>query len=143
MQHVELPITGMTCASCASRVERSLNEVDGVTATVNYATERATVDFDPAAVAPEQLVGAVEADRVRRAAARRRRAGRDRGRRRDSAASLRRRSTSRAALSLPVLLLSMVPPLQFDGLGVGRVRARHAGRAVGRLAVPRGGLGER
>ena len=61
MQHAELPITGMTCASCASRVERSLNEVDGVTATVNYATERATVDYDDAAVAPEQLVDAVEA----------------------------------------------------------------------------------
>ena len=59
-QHVELPITGMTCASCANRIERKLNKLDGVTATVNYATEKATVDFD-AAVAPEQLVAAVEA----------------------------------------------------------------------------------
>ena len=61
MSHVELPITGMTCASCASRVERGLNRLDGVTATVNYATEKATVDVDPKAVAPEQLVAAVEA----------------------------------------------------------------------------------
>src|SRR4051794_5169544 len=60
-QHLELPIDGMSCASCANRVERSLNDVDGVVATVNYATERATVDFDPATVTPEQLVGAVEA----------------------------------------------------------------------------------
>ena len=58
---LELPIAGMTCASCASRVERSLNEVVGVAATVNYATERATVDYDPDAVAIEELVGAVEA----------------------------------------------------------------------------------
>ena len=58
---VDLPITGMTCASCATRVERRLNRLDGVTATVNYATERATVEFDPDAVAPEQLVEAVEA----------------------------------------------------------------------------------
>ena len=57
---VELPITGMTCASCATRVERRLNELDGVTATVNSATEKATVAYDPAVVAPEQLVGAVE-----------------------------------------------------------------------------------
>ncbi len=58
-QHLEIPITGMSCASCANRVERSLNDVDGVVASVNYATERATVDFDPDAVTPEDLVGAV------------------------------------------------------------------------------------
>ena len=58
---LELPITGMTCASCANRVERRLNELAGVTATVNYATEKARVDFDAGAVAPEDLVGAVEA----------------------------------------------------------------------------------
>ena len=43
---VELPITGMTCASCANRIERKLNKLDGVTATVNYATEKATVEYD-------------------------------------------------------------------------------------------------
>ena len=51
----------MTCASCANRIERRLNKLDGVTATVNYATEKARVEFDPGAVAAEQLVGAVEA----------------------------------------------------------------------------------
>ena len=55
------PITGMTCASCANRIERKLNKLEGVDATVNYATEKATVDYDPAAVAPDALVGAVEA----------------------------------------------------------------------------------
>src|SRR3954469_23567205 len=61
LERVELPITGMTCASCANRIERRLNTLDGVSASVNYATEKATVDFDPATVAPEQLVAAVEA----------------------------------------------------------------------------------
>ena len=60
-ERVDLPIEGMTCASCANRIERRLNEVDGVSATVNYATERATVEYDPASVEPEQLLGAVEA----------------------------------------------------------------------------------
>ena len=57
---VELEITGMTCASCANRIERKLNKLDGVHASVNYATERATVEFDPGSVAPERLVEAVE-----------------------------------------------------------------------------------
>jgi P-type Cu+ transporter len=110
MERLELPISGMTCASCASRVEASLNEVDGVTATVNYATERATVDYDPAAVGPEQLVDAVEA--VGYGAVLRAEEHDDEP---DSAASLRRRLLVSAALSLPVLLLSMITPLQFDG----------------------------
>src|ERR687897_523256 len=50
----------MTCASCANRIERRLNKLTGVSASVNYATETATVDFDAAAVAPEALVAAVE-----------------------------------------------------------------------------------
>src|SRR5215210_6142623 len=103
-EHLELPITGMSCASCANRVERSLNEVDGVLATVNYATERATVDYDPASVSTEQLVRAVEAVGYTAALPDS-----------DSTTSLRRRVAASAALSIPVLLLSMVPPLQFDG----------------------------
>jgi Cu+-exporting ATPase len=111
MSHVELPITGMTCASCATRVEKGLNRIDGVTATVNYATERATVDFDPEAVAPEQLVAAVEAagyaaalpdDEPAAEAAE------------DAAAPLRRRLLISALLSAPLLLISMIPALQFD-----------------------------
>src|SRR3954453_1354937 len=59
--HVELPITGMTCASCANRIERKLNKLDGVTASVNYATEKASVQFDGASVAPGELIPAVKA----------------------------------------------------------------------------------
>jgi P-type Cu+ transporter len=103
-QHLELPIAGMSCASCATRVERSLNRVDGVVATVNYATERATVDYDPASASVETLVHAVEAAGYHAAL-----------RAPDSTASLRRRVFASAALALPVLLLSMVPPLQFSG----------------------------
>src|SRR5258708_9806169 len=57
---LELAIGGMACASCASRIERKLNKLEGVTATVNYATEKAKVSF-PADFAPAELVAVVEA----------------------------------------------------------------------------------
>jgi Cu+-exporting ATPase len=60
VEHLELPISGMTCASCANRIERRLNKLDGVRASVNYATERATVDLD-GTVSPDELVAAVRA----------------------------------------------------------------------------------
>ena len=56
---VELEISGMTCASCANRIERKLNKLDGVTATVNYATEKARVEF-PESLDPTDLVRTVE-----------------------------------------------------------------------------------
>ena len=56
---VELEITGMTCASCANRIERKLNKLDGVTATVNFATEKAKVSF-PDGVDPVDLIHTVE-----------------------------------------------------------------------------------
>ena len=57
---VELAIGGMTCASCAARIEKKLNRMDGVSATVNFATEKAKVTFADT-VAPEDLVATVEA----------------------------------------------------------------------------------
>src|SRR3954453_1484618 len=66
-QHLDLPIAGMTCASCANRVERKLNELDGVQASVNYALERPRVDYTPAAVPPRQRIAAVEAPGYRSA----------------------------------------------------------------------------
>lgn len=60
MNTVELSIGGMTCASCAARVEKKLNKLDTVTATVNFATEKARVRFGDD-VTPEQLVATVEA----------------------------------------------------------------------------------
>ena len=59
-ERVDLPITGMTCASCAAKIEKKLNGLEGVSATVNYATDKATVHYTPGAVEPEALVGAVE-----------------------------------------------------------------------------------
>ena len=70
-EHVDLPITGMTCASCANRIERRLNELDGVSATVNYATEQATVEFDATAVEPAGPDRRRAVRRLRRRAARR------------------------------------------------------------------------
>jgi P-type Cu+ transporter len=109
---VDLPITGMTCASCATRVERRLNRLDGVTATVNYATERATVEFDLDAVAPEQLVAAVESAGYEAALP-------DAGDPREpqdggEGDPLLRRLIVSALLSLPLLPISMIPALQFD-----------------------------
>src|SRR5665213_3697497 len=59
-EQTTLALEGMTCASCATRIERSLNKLDGVEATVNFATETATVSYDPDRVAPARLVDAVE-----------------------------------------------------------------------------------
>ena len=110
---LELPIEGMTCASCAGRVEKSLNRLDGVQATVNFATERATVDFDPARVEPEQLLGAVES--VGYSAALPAPDGEEEPNEGepDPTEDLRRRLLFAAALSLPVLLMAMIEPLQF------------------------------
>jgi P-type Cu+ transporter len=112
LAQIDLPIRGMTCASCASRIERKLNKLDGVSATVNYATEKASVSYDLAAVEPEQLVAAVEAagylaalpatETVDEVAAV------------DETRPLLLRVLAAALLSLPVLLISMIPTLQFD-----------------------------
>jgi P-type Cu+ transporter len=112
-ERIELPISGMTCASCANRVERRLNKLDGVTATVNYATETASVDYDPA-VEVEQLVAAVEAAgyaAVLPASGPEAEAAAPEG---DPAAGLRRRLVLSALLAVPVLAMSMIPALQFD-----------------------------
>ena len=115
-RRLELAITGMTCASCASRIERKLNKLDGVEASVNLATERARVAFDPGLVTEDMLVDAVEqvgyqatlppapgptattppADD-------------------DPTRPLRRRLLGSVALGTPVLALAMVPAWQFDG----------------------------
>src|SRR5262249_4683044 len=59
--HLDLPVEGMTCAGCVTRIERHLNELDGVDATVNLALERAAVDYDATRVSPGELVAAVAA----------------------------------------------------------------------------------
>ncbi|RKQ92929.1 Cu+-exporting ATPase [Solirubrobacter pauli] len=111
MSTIELPITGMTCASCANRIERKLNKLEGVSASVNYATEKATVSYDADAVAPEALVGAVEAAGYHAVLPADEPATSDEV---DELAPLRQRLILSAVLSLPVLLVSMIPALQFD-----------------------------
>jgi Cu+-exporting ATPase len=110
-EHVDLPIAGMTCASCANRIERRLNKLDGVTATVNYATEKASVEFDGATVAPDQLVEAVEAAGYRAELPSTEPVA-PLAERPDE--PLRRRLILSGVFSLPVLLVSMVPAFQFD-----------------------------
>jgi Cu+-exporting ATPase len=109
----ELAIGGMTCASCAARVEKKLNKLDGVTATVNFATEKAFVSF-PAAVSPEDLISAVE--RAGYTAAlpvppRAEEAGP--APEPDETAGLRQRLLVSLVLAVPVVVLAMAPALQF------------------------------
>ncbi|MEU2748146.1 heavy metal translocating P-type ATPase [Streptomyces collinus] len=114
LAEVELLIGGMTCASCAARVEKKLNRMDGVTATVNYATEKARVAY-PAGIEVADLIATV----VKTGYTAQEPAP---PRQEDSGAeavdpelsALRRRLTVSAALALPVILLAMVPALQFD-----------------------------
>jgi Cu+-exporting ATPase len=114
--HVELPITGMTCASCANRIERRLNKLNGVSATVNYATEKATVAFDAAAVAPEQLVAAVQAAGYQATlpGPQPQRSTGEEPDEVDPTAQLRERLLVSLALMVPVLAMAMIGPLQFD-----------------------------
>ena len=106
---LELQIGGMTCAACAARVEKKLNKLDGVEANVNYATELATVTYDPAEVELAGLVRAVEAAGYKAGPAA------DPGARADPVQPLRLRFLVSLALTVPLLLIAMVPPLQFGG----------------------------
>jgi Cu+-exporting ATPase len=108
MTSVELSIDGMTCASCAHRIEKKLNKLEGVSATVNFATEKAHVQYGTAVTA-DQLVATVEdagyqahlpEEPVEAAVD-------------DPTASLRRRLQISAVLTVPVIAMAMVPALQF------------------------------
>lgn len=110
MNTLELSITGMTCASCAARVEKKLNKLDGVTATVNFATEKARVQFDDV-TSPDQLVAAVESAGYQAALPEPARVDVDEAA--DPTAALRQRLLISAALSIPVIAMAMAPILQF------------------------------
>ncbi|MFF2660326.1 heavy metal translocating P-type ATPase [Kitasatospora sp. NPDC058032] len=114
---VELQIGGMTCASCAARIEKKLNRMDGVTATVNYATEKARVSVT-GAVEVADLIATVEATGYTAAVPRpatAEPAGPDGGAEpADELAPLRRRLITALALAVPVIAMAMVPALQFD-----------------------------
>jgi P-type Cu+ transporter len=106
---LELAIGGMTCASCARRIENKLNKLDGVTATVNYATEKAKVTFAPG-VDPRRLVDAVEAAGYTAVLPQSENADTDE----DATRSLRGRLIGSVVLAVPVIAVAMVPALQFD-----------------------------
>lgn len=110
----DLTITGMTCASCAARVQRKLDGLDDVSATVNYATGRAVVDH-PHAVGVDRLVGVVESLGYGATVPAGHGAGPDHGREagEEDNAPLRRRLIASVLLSPPVLILAMVPAWQF------------------------------
>ncbi|MFF7155629.1 heavy metal translocating P-type ATPase [Streptomyces sp. NPDC008139] len=119
-QAVELEIGGMTCASCAARIEKKLNRMDGVSATVNYATEKAKVAYAEgvavgdliatveatgytAALPPPPLAPPADADGTAAGAARD-----------PESTSLRERLITAVVLAVPVVAMSMIPALQFD-----------------------------
>src|SRR5204863_8999487 len=106
-REVALEIGGMTCASCAARIEKKLNRLDGVTATVNFATGKATVHHPPA-VAVGDLVATVE--KIGYTAVVPEPAVEET---RTEDASLRVRLVVSAVLAAPVVVLAMVPALQF------------------------------
>ncbi|MEU8252457.1 cation transporter, partial [Nonomuraea sp. NPDC048916] len=115
---VELSIGGMTCASCANRIERKLNKLDGVTATVNYATEKAKVTFADG-VDPGELIAEVEkagytaalpAPPASPAESAESGSGRGPG---DELGPLRQRLITAVVLSVPVVAMAMIPVLQF------------------------------
>jgi Cu+-exporting ATPase len=109
-EQTSLALEGMTCASCATRIERSLNKLDGVVATVNFATENAAVSYDPARVSPAQLTAAVEAIGYHAAPASEHNAGHQHEH--DAPPT---RLLVALVLAAPLVLLAMVPPLQFTG----------------------------
>jgi Cu+-exporting ATPase len=122
---VELAVGGMTCASCAARIEKKLNRVDGVVASVNFATETATVSYDPGKTTPEDLVSVVEATgytarlpqpRAPQVGAQTDAStptGPEEPEPGDETDSLRQRLVVSALLSIPVVAMAMIPALQF------------------------------
>ncbi len=115
---VDLVIGGMTCASCAARVEKRLNKLDGVTATVNYATEQARIEVADG-VTTDELIAQVEAagytarlpqDPTSSNAV----SAGEPELEADETASLRQRLIASVVLAVPVIVLAMVPALQFD-----------------------------
>jgi P-type Cu+ transporter len=104
---ITLELEGMTCASCVARVERGLNNLEGVHASVNLATEQAAVRYDESSLGVEALLAAVEGAGYRASPV---------GEREEEPREMVRvRLALAAALTVPLALVAMVPPLQFDG----------------------------
>ncbi|MFI2717852.1 heavy metal translocating P-type ATPase [Streptomyces collinus] len=114
LAEVELLIGGMTCASCAARVEKKLNRMDGVTATVNYAREKARVAYPAGIEVADLIATVVKTGYTAEEPAPPWQEDSDAEADDPELSALRRRLTVSAALALPVILLAMVPALQFD-----------------------------
>ncbi|MGH3911002.1 MAG: cation transporter, partial [Pseudonocardiaceae bacterium] len=108
---VELAIGGMTCASCAARIERKLNRIDGVQASVNYATGKARVSF-PGSVSTDELVAAVASAGYRATLPEPQRPTDEEGPS-GELAGLRTRLLVSLVLSIPVVAIAMIESLQF------------------------------
>jgi Cu+-exporting ATPase len=111
---IELQIGGMTCASCAARIEKRLNRIDGVAASVNYATEKAVVQA-PAALDPQTLIDEVEKTGYTAALPAPPASAHEHAHDLDDRelSGLRQRLIGSVVLSVPVILLAMIPALQF------------------------------
>ncbi|MDT5029351.1 MAG: P-type Cu+ transporter, partial [Micromonosporaceae bacterium] len=114
---IELAIGGMTCASCASRIEKKLNRLDGVSATVNYATEKATVTVDDPAVSADDLIATVQKTGYTATLPPPPKPSGDEGHREiepvEELQPLRTRLLVSLLLTAPVIAMAMVPALQF------------------------------
>ena len=124
---LDLGVTGMTCTSCSARVERKLNKVDGVEASVNYATESASVKYDPAKVNEDLLIDTIKGagygafalsahtPETTSPEAPADATGQERidAARDAEADDLKHRLIISAILAVPIMLLSMIPALQF------------------------------
>ena len=111
--HIELAVGGMTCASCANRVERKLNKLEGVAASVNYATEKARVTV-PAGYDPQLLIAEVEKTGYTATLPKTKQAEPDTADEVDpELVTLKQRLIGSIVLSVPVIAMAMVPALQF------------------------------
>jgi Cu+-exporting ATPase len=108
-ERVELALEGMTCASCATRIEKRLNRLDGVSASVNFASEHAAVAYDPRQVSVEDLIATVKAAGYH-ASLPQEAIGEE-----DPARPYRLRLIVTVVLSVPLALIAMIPALQFSG----------------------------
>ncbi|MFI6062029.1 heavy metal translocating P-type ATPase [Streptomyces sp. NPDC051286] len=116
---VELAIGGMTCASCAARIEKKLNRMDGVTATVNYATEKAKVSYRGEDISVQDLIATVEktgytAQQPAPPSPAGEGAPSEAEAEADELRPLRQRLLTAVALAVPVIAMAMIPALQFD-----------------------------
>ena len=111
-----LAVTGMTCAACAARIEKKLNKIDGVSATVNYATSKATVTSSGVSAEVASLIKTIE-DLGYGAVAPKVEDGESTTEIATEAhlVDVRRRLAVSTVCALPVMLMSMMRPLQFDG----------------------------